>query len=66
MEDSQIIALFFQRSEEAISQADLKYGRYLGSVANRILSHYNENCPETLTPFTFQVMDLKDFSPANL
>ena len=35
-------------------------------VANRILSHYNENCPETLTPFTFQVMDLKDFSPANL
>ena len=38
MEDSQIIALFFQRSEEAISQTERKYGRYLRSVASRILS----------------------------
>lgn len=47
MEDSQIIALFFQRSEEAISQADLKYGRYLGSVASRILS-LPEDCEEVV------------------
>ena len=47
MEDSQIIALFFQRSEEAISQTDLKYGRYLGSVASHILS-LPEDCEEVV------------------
>lgn len=38
MEDEQIIALFFARSEEAIRQTDLAYGRRLvhlaGSIAN--------------------------------
>lgn len=38
MEDLQIIELFFQRSEEAVSQTDRKYGRFLRSVAERILS----------------------------
>ena len=38
MEDLQIIELFFQRSEEAVSQTDRKYGRFLRSVAGRILS----------------------------
>lgn len=52
MEDSQIIALFFQRSEEAISQADLKYGRYLGSVASRILS-LPEDCEEVVNDTYF-------------
>ena len=47
MEDSQIIALFFQRSEEAISQTGLKYGRYLGSVASHILS-LPEDCEEVV------------------
>ncbi len=37
MEDSQIIALFLQRSEDAISQTDRKYGGLLRSVAGRIL-----------------------------
>lgn len=38
MEDSQIIALYFQRSEEAISATDRKYGSYCLSIAQSILS----------------------------
>ena len=38
MEDSQIIELFFQRSEDALSQTDRKYGRFLRGIADRILS----------------------------
>ena len=32
MEDLQIIELFFQRSEEAVSQTDRKYGRFCGAL----------------------------------
>lgn len=38
MEDSQIIELYFQRSEEAISATDRKYGCYCFSIAQGILS----------------------------
>ena len=38
MEDSQIIELFFQRSEDALSQTDRKYGCFLRGIADRILS----------------------------
>ena len=37
MEDSQIIALYFRRSEQAIQETDLKYGHYCFQIANRIL-----------------------------
>ena len=37
MEDSQIIALYFQRSEQAIQETDNKYGHYCFQIANRIL-----------------------------
>lgn len=37
MNDPDIIKLFFDRSEEAISQTELKYGAYCRSVAQRIL-----------------------------
>lgn len=37
MEDSQIIDLYFQRSEEAISQTAQKYGNYCFSIARSIL-----------------------------
>ena len=37
MEDSQIIALYFRRSEQAIQETDNKYGRYCFQIANRIL-----------------------------
>ena len=38
MEDSRIIALYFQRSEEAISATAAKYGNYCFSIARSILS----------------------------
>ncbi len=37
MEDYEIIALYFDRSEDAISQTQIKYGKYLKSIACRIL-----------------------------
>ena len=38
MEDRQIIALYFDRSEEAIVQTDAKYGSYCRRIAMNILS----------------------------
>ena len=37
MDDSQIIALYFDRSEDALSQTETKYGRYCRAVAANIL-----------------------------
>ena len=37
MEDTQIVALFFARSEEAISETSKKYGRYLKTIAGNVL-----------------------------
>ena len=37
MEDTQIVALFFSRSEEAISETSKKYGSYLRTIARNIL-----------------------------
>ena len=37
MEDTQIVALFFARSEEAISETSKKYGRYLKSIAGSFI-----------------------------
>ena len=39
MDDREIVALFFDRSETAIREADLKYGKYCYSIANRILDN---------------------------
>ena len=38
MDDEQIIDLYWQRSETAITQTQTKYGNFLLSIANRILS----------------------------
>ena len=38
MDDSEIIALYFQRSEEAITQTASKYGKYYYQIAYHILS----------------------------
>ncbi|MBO4385246.1 MAG: sigma-70 family RNA polymerase sigma factor [Clostridia bacterium] len=35
--DSEIIKLFFERSEDAVSRAGFKYGSYLKSIARRML-----------------------------
>ena len=37
MEDAQIIDLFLARSETAISQTAIRYGRYLKTIAGNIL-----------------------------
>lgn len=37
MEDSQIIELYFERSQEAIHETDRKYGAYLKTLVRRIL-----------------------------
>ncbi len=39
MEDSQIIALYWNRSEEAISETAKKYGRYCHAIARNILNN---------------------------
>lgn len=37
MDDSEILDLYFARSEAAIAETDLKYGHYCGTIAFRIL-----------------------------
>ncbi len=37
MEDTKIIALYWERSEEAIARTEKKYGAYCGSIIRRIL-----------------------------
>lgn len=39
MEDSNIIALFFERSEHAIRETKIKYGKLIKSIAFRILNN---------------------------
>lgn len=47
LSDDQIIELFFQRDESAISHTDDKYGRYLHTIAYNILNN-DEDCNECL------------------
>ena len=37
MDDSEIIELYFQRSEEAVTQTASKYGKYCYKIAYHIL-----------------------------
>lgn len=45
MEDSEIITLFLERKEEAVSAVDKKYGNYCRSIAMNILQNY-QDCEE--------------------
>ncbi len=45
MKDSQIIDLYWQRDETAISETEAKYGRFCFSIANNIL-HDDEDAKE--------------------
>lgn len=38
MEDKQIVALYWERSEQAITETDIKYGAYCRTIAGNILS----------------------------
>lgn len=42
MEDSQIIDLYFERSEDAILETAKKYGRYCKSISNNILHNHDD------------------------
>ena len=48
MEDTDIIALYFRRSEEAITETDQKYGRYCYSISHNILNN-PEDAEETVS-----------------
>lgn len=37
MQDEEIVALYWQREEQAIQETEQKYGRYLGKIAHNIL-----------------------------
>lgn len=43
MEDQGIIALFFERSEQAIEETDKKYGGYCYSIAYNILANREDS-----------------------
>ena len=43
MEDKQIIQLYFDRSEDAISQTALKYGKYCHTIAYNILHNFEDS-----------------------
>ena len=43
MEDFKIIELFFERNENAISETERKYGRYLSKIAYNILFNFEDS-----------------------
>lgn len=43
MEDHQIIQLYFERNEQAITETDHKYSGYCLSIANQILNNHEES-----------------------
>ena len=43
MEDNQIIQLYFDRSEDAISQTAVKYGKYCHTIAYNILHNFKDS-----------------------
>ena len=43
MEDNQIIQLYFDRSEDAISQTAVKYGKYCHTIAYNILHNFEDS-----------------------
>ena len=43
MEDHKIIELFFERNENAISETERKYGRYLSKIAYNILFDFEDS-----------------------
>ena len=51
MDDTAIVDLYWQRSDEAISETDKKYGRYCHSIAYHICNDYEdtEECVNDIT-----------------
>lgn len=43
MQDEKIVALYWQRDENAIQETEQKYGRYLSKIAHNILSDFEDS-----------------------
>ena len=43
MQDEMIVSLYWQRDENAISETERKYGRYLTKIAHNILSDWADS-----------------------
>ena len=56
MEDGQIIELFWQRNEQAISETDQKYGAYCRQISKNIL--VNDSDSEENVNDTYLYIDL--------
>lgn len=66
MEDCKIIELYFQRSENAIFETDLKYGKYCKRVAFNILNN-REDTAECVSDAYLKAWDsIPPKSPKNL
>ena len=48
MDDKSIVALFWERSEQAITETDRKYGAYCYSIAYNALAN-NEDAEESVS-----------------
>ena len=57
MEDTEIVDLYWQRSDLAISETDKKYGRYCKSIAYRILAS-QEDAEECVSDTWFRARNL--------
>ena len=62
MTDLEIVSLFFERDESAISECDLKYGRALFSLGKRITADdgYTEECKNDTYLRTWQTVPPTD------
>lgn len=66
MEDDQIIALYWQRSEDAIHETAQKYGKYCRTIAYNILQSF-EDSEECVNDAWAKVWDaIPPFRPGNL
>ena len=43
MNDAEIVGLYWQRDEAAISESEKKFGRYLTKIAYQILSDFEDS-----------------------
>ncbi|MCD8069374.1 MAG: RNA polymerase subunit sigma-70, partial [Lachnospiraceae bacterium] len=43
MKDSEIVALYWERDEEALSETEKKYGRYLTKIAFNVLADFEDS-----------------------
>lgn len=62
MDDQQIIALYKMRSEEALIETKIKYGRYCHCIAYRILQNY-EDTEECLNDMLLKCWDVIPYTP---